>query len=64
MIWVILYTLIGYPILYVVYRNVFGIEFTKKKWPYVLVIGGTCLLQVLLGGTSVSYTHLTLPTKA
>ena len=51
MIWVILYTLIGYPILYVVYRNVFGIEFTKKKWPYVLVIGGTCLLQVLLGGT-------------
>lgn len=45
MIEVLLYTLIGYPIFYVVYTNVFGIVFTKTKWLYLVTIGGTCLLQ-------------------
>lgn len=45
MIEVIIFTLIGYPIFCVGAHNVFGIQFTRKILPYVIVIGGTCAIQ-------------------
>ncbi len=47
MIEVIIFTLIGYPIFYVGAQNVFGIRFTRKILPYVIVIGGTCAIQCI-----------------
>lgn len=46
MIGVILYTLLELTNFYLAYRYVFGVRFTKKRWPYIMVIIGACTVQI------------------
>lgn len=48
MVGVILYTFLEWLNFYLAYRCVFGIRFTKKRWPYVMVIGSACVIQVIV----------------
>ncbi len=48
MIGVILYTLIEFLNYYLAYKNVFGIQFTKKKLPYVIAIISACMVQIIV----------------
>lgn len=45
MIEVLLYTLMDYLIFHIVYTNVFGTVFSKKRWLCLVTIGCICLLQ-------------------
>ena len=46
MIAVIMYTLVEFLIFYIVYVNVFGVKFKRKKLPYIAIILSTCFVQV------------------
>ena len=46
MVGVILYTLLELANFYLAYRCVFGVRFTNKRWPYVMVIAGACVVQI------------------
>lgn len=46
MVGVILYTLLELMNFYLAYKCVFGVRFTKKRWPYVMVIAGACVVQI------------------
>ena len=45
MIGVLLFTLVEWLDCYVIYKNVFGIRFTKRKKTYVLLVILACVLQ-------------------
>jgi len=48
MVGVILYTILEFVNFYLAYRCVFSVRFTKKRWPYVMVITGACIVQVVV----------------
>lgn len=48
MIGVILYTLLELTNFYLAYKCVFGVRFTKKRWPYVMLIVGACVVQIVV----------------
>lgn len=48
MVGVVLYTLLEFVNFYLAYRSLFGIQFTKRKMPYVVVIMCACIVQMLI----------------
>ena len=48
MVGVILYTILEFVNFYLAYRCVFSVRFTKKRWPYVMLIVGACVVQIVV----------------